>query len=45
MKFILLDVRESSFLSSDNHLLFIVVAFVSLAALVGIFIYRKRKSK
>ncbi|MEP6675290.1 MAG: LPXTG cell wall anchor domain-containing protein [Ferruginibacter sp.] len=43
MKNILLDVVEENWIDSDHHLALIIAAAVSLAALIGIFIYRKRK--
>ena len=43
MQLILLDVRDEEWIDKSSHLLLIIVALVALAALIGIFIYRKRK--
>ncbi len=43
MRTTFLDVKETGWVSDGNHLVLVIVAVLSLAALVGIFIYRKRK--
>jgi LPXTG-motif cell wall-anchored protein len=44
MQYIFLDVRVETWIESDNHLGLVIISVVSLLALLGIFIYRKRKS-
>lgn len=41
----LLDMPQQTWVESDHHVLLIIIASISVLALVGIFIYRRKKGK